>query len=200
MRYYEVCPRGHRFWVTHRRKSSTPSRIRTCDLRIRRTRVRFGLPSVTVLIELYVFGGSFPLPCSASASRFQATVWPTVAWRFSPPAGGAGPALGHTPPRQPLYCWRLDTPTNVVRNHDAETAILRPTGTVCVSPGGAICDALHRFAGKRNFPAGCCRHHCVAVLPDCALCRDGVRSMGATDSQLGCGRYSAKFTTALSRF
>ena len=31
----------------------------------------------------------------------------------APPAAGAGPVagLGHTPPRQPLYCWRLDTPT-----------------------------------------------------------------------------------------
>ena len=59
-------------------------------LRIRRTRVRFGLPSVTVLIGLYVFGGSFPMPCSASARRFQDTVSPTVSWRFSHPAVGAG--------------------------------------------------------------------------------------------------------------
>ena len=24
-------------------------------------------------------------------------------------AAGAGPTLGHTPPRQPLYWWRLDS-------------------------------------------------------------------------------------------
>ena len=30
---------------------------------------------------------------------------------LSPPAAGAGPVAGHTPPRQPLYWWRLDTLT-----------------------------------------------------------------------------------------
>ena len=40
-----------------------------------------------------------------------AAPWPGANPADAPSAAGAGPAPGHTPPRQSRYWWRLDTPT-----------------------------------------------------------------------------------------
>jgi len=185
VRYYEVCPQGHQFWVTlwvkHRRKSSMPSRIRTCDLRIRRTRVRLGLPSVTVLIALYVFGGCFPLPCSASARRFQDTVSPTVSWRFSHPAAGVDPKTrGSFPAIVPLNNpWELRA---FGLTHQAPGPSCRRCGSGCWPH--AVRASLRVRKRERSYPAttalptrrqGCefsCKSPLIAVdLTEAAHCK-----------------------------
>ena len=127
------------------------------------------------------FGGGMPTPGPAADGRSHEVapppLLPPVRVRPLPHAVRASLSIGGVWIRH----------ASAVRKRQAETATLRLAGTVCVSPGGTVCTAHHRTHGKKgNLPGDCYRHSCVAVLPDCVVCRIGVWIVVPADSQLGC--------------